>query len=90
MCSLADYCFLEEVKLADDIPQARAVGHDSPFTHAMHCRADYRFLEEVKLADDVAKRSRPPAPKQELPPFLQTLIYQARRLSGGKLALQVD
>ncbi|GAB4823295.1 hypothetical protein N2152v2_010341 [Parachlorella kessleri] len=41
--------------------------------------SDYRFLEEVKLADDVAKRSRPPAPKQELPPFLQTLIYQARR-----------
>jgi hypothetical protein len=41
--------------------------------------SDYRFLEEVKLADDVAKRSKPPAPKPELPQFLQTLQYQARR-----------
>ncbi|KAI7844644.1 hypothetical protein COHA_001734 [Chlorella ohadii] len=41
--------------------------------------SDYRFLEEVKLADDVAKRSKPPAPKVELPQFLQTLQYQARR-----------
>ncbi|KAL4421032.1 hypothetical protein ABPG77_007507 [Micractinium sp. CCAP 211/92] len=41
--------------------------------------SDYRFLEEVKLADDVAKRSKPPAPKLELPQFLQTLQYQARR-----------
>lgn len=41
--------------------------------------SDYRFLEEVKLADDVAKRSRPPPPKPELPPFLKTLVYQARR-----------
>lgn len=41
--------------------------------------ADYRFLEEVKLADDIAKRSKPPAPKAELPAFLNSLIYQARR-----------
>ena len=34
---------------------------------------------QVKLADDVAKRSKPPAPKPELPQFLQTLQYQARR-----------
>jgi hypothetical protein len=33
--------------------------------------SDYRFLEEVQLADDVARRARPPAPKAELPPFLQ-------------------
>ncbi len=44
--------------------------------------SDYRFLEEVKLADDVAKRSKPPAPKLELPQFLQTLQYQARRWGG--------
>lgn len=44
-----------------------------------HLLSDYKFLEEVKLADDIAKRSRPPAPKQELPPFLQNLVYQARR-----------
>eukprot|EP00887_Chlorella_sp_A99_P006711 scaffold3.g6711.t1 len=41
--------------------------------------SDYCFLEEVKLADDVAKRSRPPAPKPELPHFLQQLVYQAGR-----------
>lgn len=41
--------------------------------------SDYRFLEEVKLVDDVAKRSKPPAPKLELPQFLQTLQYQAGR-----------
>ncbi|PSC72977.1 box C D snoRNA 1 [Micractinium conductrix] len=41
--------------------------------------SDYRFLEEVQLAEDVAKRSKPPAPKLELPQFLQTLQYQARR-----------
>ena len=47
--------------------------------------SDYRFLEEVKLADDVAKRSKPPAPKLELPQFLQTLQYQARRYGHGHL-----
>lgn len=41
--------------------------------------SDYRFLEEVQLADDVAKRSKPPAPKLDMPQFLQTLVYQARR-----------
>ena len=41
--------------------------------------SDYRFLEEVKLADDVAKRSKPPAPKYDMPQFLQTLMHQARR-----------
>lgn len=40
---------------------------------------DYRFLEEVKLAEDVAKRSKPPAPKMELPSYLQSLVYQTRR-----------
>ena len=49
----------------------------SALAHTRH--TDYRFLEEVKLADDVAKRSRPPAPRYELPPPLQTLIYQAGR-----------
>lgn len=39
--------------------------------------SDYRFLEEVKLADEVAKRSRPPAPKLELPSFLQSLIHHS-------------
>lgn len=38
----------------------------------------------MKLADDVAKRSRPPAPKQQLPDFLQTLVYQARRCAGQR------
>jgi hypothetical protein len=41
--------------------------------------SDYRFLEEVKIAGDAAKRAKPPAPRQELPPFLQSLVYQARR-----------
>ena len=42
---------------------------------------------QVKLADDVAKRSKPPAPKPDLPQFLQTLMYQARRRAaqGGRL-----
>lgn len=48
--------------------------------------SDYRFLEEVKLADDVAKRSKPPAPKYDMPQFLQTLMYQARRWVGAMLA----
>jgi len=47
--------------------------------HNPRLRADYRFLEEVKLADDVAKRSKPPAPRPELPAHLQALVHQARR-----------
>ncbi|KAL4859058.1 Box C/D snoRNA protein 1 [Chlorella vulgaris] len=41
--------------------------------------SDYRFLEDVQLAEDIAKRSKPPAPKLDMPQFLQTLVYQARR-----------
>lgn len=41
--------------------------------------SDYKFLEQVKLAEDVAKRAKPPAPKSELPHYLQSFIYQARR-----------
>ena len=49
-------------------------------SHALYySSADYRFLEEIKLADDVAKRAKPPAPKADLPQFLQSLVHQARR-----------
>jgi hypothetical protein len=41
--------------------------------------SDYKFLEQVKLAEDVAKRAKPPAPRAELPHFLQSLVHQARR-----------
>ena len=51
-----------------------------------HLSADYRWLEEVSRADDVAKRSRPPAPKRELPSALSGLVYQAR-MRGVQLAL---
>ena len=40
---------------------------------------DYRLLEEVRRADDVARRCRPVAPKQQLPPHLAGLVYQASR-----------
>jgi len=48
--------------------------------------SDYKFLEQVKLAEDVAKRAKPPAPRAELPHFLQSLVHQARR-RGAQLHL---
>eukprot|EP00197_Chlamydomonas_leiostraca_P010150 CAMPEP_0202880592 /NCGR_PEP_ID=MMETSP1391-20130828/35271_1 /ASSEMBLY_ACC=CAM_ASM_000867 /TAXON_ID=1034604 /ORGANISM="Chlamydomonas leiostraca, Strain SAG 11-49" /LENGTH=378 /DNA_ID=CAMNT_0049563117 /DNA_START=104 /DNA_END=1237 /DNA_ORIENTATION=+ len=41
--------------------------------------SDYRLLEEVHRAEDVAKRCRPPAARPQLPPHLQSLVYQAGR-----------
>ena len=40
---------------------------------------DLNLLEEVQRVDDVAKRCCPPFPKQQLPPHLSTLLYQANR-----------
>eukprot|EP00955_Chlamydomonas_euryale_P039002 351274-Chlamydomonas_euryale.AAC.1 len=53
--------------------------HARVHTCARSCAADYHLLEEVQRADDIAKRCRPPYPKQELPPHLSTLVYQANR-----------
>jgi hypothetical protein len=46
--------------------------------------SDLQFLEEVQLAEYAAKRSKPPAPKRELPHALQSLVYQA-----GKKGVQL-
>ncbi|GIL85384.1 hypothetical protein Vretimale_10669 [Volvox reticuliferus] len=43
--------------------------------------SDFRLLEEIGRADDVARRCRPPASKQQLPPYLGSLVYQASRRS---------
>ncbi|GLI60428.1 hypothetical protein VaNZ11_002581 [Volvox africanus] len=43
--------------------------------------SDFRLLEEIGRADDVARRCRPPAPKQQLPPHLGSLVYQASQRS---------
>lgn len=41
--------------------------------------SDYKFLEEAKLVQEVAKRAKPPTPRFQLPPHLQSLVYQASR-----------
>lgn len=41
--------------------------------------SDYQLLEEVKRVDDVARRCLPPFPRAQLPPALQSLVYQANK-----------
>lgn len=40
---------------------------------------DFGLLEEVSRAEDIARRSRPAAPKPQLPPALASLVFQASR-----------